>query len=94
MTELTQMIDRKKHNPFNDFNADDRDIARIYKYKLTEMEISPWFFQNSNVEIFLIIAVYGVTILLWVFRSAKMKRMRGMKKMSRVYFWATKLRLI
>jgi hypothetical protein len=45
-------------NPFNDYNSDDRDLARIYKYKLTAMEIPPWLFQNSNIEIFIIIFVY------------------------------------
>ena len=45
-------------NPLNDYNSDDTDLARIYKYKLTEREIPPWFFQNSNIEIFPIIFVY------------------------------------
>ena len=45
-------------NPLNGYNSDDRDMARVYKYKLTTMEIPPWFFQNSNIEIFPIIFVY------------------------------------
>jgi hypothetical protein len=49
-------------NPFNEYNADDRDLARVFKYKLTVMEIPPWFFQDSNIEIWPIILVYFLTI--------------------------------
>ena len=45
-------------NPLNDYNSKATDMASIYKYKLTFWEIPPWFFQNSNIEIFLIIFVY------------------------------------
>ena len=45
-------------NPLNEYNSNDTDLARICKYKLTVREIPPWFFQNSNIEIFLIIFVY------------------------------------
>jgi hypothetical protein len=45
-------------NPLNDYNSDDRDLGRVWKYKLSAMEIPPWFFQNSNIEIFPIIFVY------------------------------------
>ena len=45
-------------NPYNDYNSDETDMARIYKYKLSTQEIPPWFFQNSSIEIFLVIFVY------------------------------------
>ena len=72
-------------NPFNEFNSDDRDLASIYKYKPTVMGVQPWFFQNSNIEIFPIILVYFLTILLWVVR---------IKKLEKIRLWVAKLRLV
>jgi hypothetical protein len=63
-------------NPLNDYNSDEMDLARIYKYKLTAREIPPWFFQNSNIEIFPVIFVYFLTIVLWAVRTPKMKKMK------------------
>jgi hypothetical protein len=81
-------------NPFNEYNADEMDLGRVWKYKLTGMGVAPWFFQNSGIEIFPIIFVYFLTIVLWVFRTAKKRKLKEMQKMGKVYFWVTRLRLV
>ena len=45
-------------NPLNGYNFEGTDLARIYKYKITAQDIPPWFFQDSNIQIFPIIFVY------------------------------------
>ena len=71
-------------NPFDDYNWDYQDSARIYRYKLTAVGIQPWFFQNSGIE--------NAGVFIWYLLIAILYRSKW-RRNGGVRFWLAKVRL-